>query len=95
MLPDEYWMRRLLFSLFSRGEGENYGWMWLDVAGCGVYLPLLSFCWVDLNGFPGDAGREGASKVTRACSGIWVLLCRSIVNTRLCVLSLLLTGDHV
>lgn len=39
-----------------------------------VYPPLLPFCWVDLNGFPGDAGREGASKVTRARSGIWVLV---------------------
>lgn len=40
MLPDEYWMRRLLFSLFSRGEGENYGWMWLDVGF--IFLSSLS-----------------------------------------------------
>lgn len=47
MLPDEYWMRRLSFSLFSQGEGENYGWMWLD-AGLSSSTPILlgRFEWI-------------------------------------------------
>lgn len=47
MLPDEYWMKHLLFSLFSQGEGEHYGWMWLD-AGLSSSPPVLlgRFEWI-------------------------------------------------
>lgn len=58
MLPDEYWMRRLLFSLFSRGEGENYGWMWLDAGLSSSPLFLLDrFEWI-----PRGCRKEGSEQ---------------------------------
>lgn len=52
------------------------------MAGCGFVLLASPFCQIDLNRFPGDAGREGARKVARVCAPAYECSRLSIVGER-------------